>query len=187
MLSINIKELWMLPWHLLYHSTFSDPFGFYFKIKDSELNWYLECRLRLVNLSRLMSLVTFSSDWPWRLYRWLRTTDTMTFSNPGGAVPPTICGYNTGQHMWVPASDSCNQINIDIDTGSTSSTTRRWQIKVTQYKCGHIWCDFRCKALSLFRMYLIFSCEEAAREGLTEVSGSQRIVHIEMHLDVLSM
>ena len=44
------------------------------------------------------------------------TTDTLTVSNPGGAVPPTICGYNTGQHMWVPASDSCNQINIDIDT-----------------------------------------------------------------------
>ena len=61
----------------------------------------------------------------------------MTVSNPGGAVPPTICGYNTGQHMWVPASDSCNQINIDIDTGSTS-TTRKWQIKVTQYECGNM-------------------------------------------------
>jgi len=65
------------------------------------------------------------------------TTDTLTVSNPGGAVPPTICGYNTGQHMWVPASDSCNQINIDIDTGSTS-TTRKWQIKVTQYECGNM-------------------------------------------------
>merc|ERR1711936_264962 len=64
-------------------------------------------------------------------------TDTLTVSNPGGAVPPTICGYNTGQHMWVPASDSCNQINIDIDPGSTS-TTRKWQIKVTQYECGNL-------------------------------------------------
>ena len=58
-------------------------------------------------------------------------TDTLTVSNPGGPVPPTICGYNTGQHMWVPASDSCNQINIDIDTGSTT-TTRKWQIKVNR-------------------------------------------------------
>jgi len=65
------------------------------------------------------------------------TTDTLTVSNPGGAVPPTICGYNTGQHMWVPASDSCNQIHIDIDTGSTT-TTRKWQIKVTQYECGNM-------------------------------------------------
>ena len=63
--------------------------------------------------------------------------DTMTISNPGGPQPPTVCGYNTGQHMYVPASDDCNQINIDIDTGSTS-TTRKWQIKVTQYECGNM-------------------------------------------------
>ena len=49
-------------------------------------------------------------------------------------APPVICGYNTGQHMWIPASDQCHQINIDIDTGSTG-TTREWQIKVTQYDC----------------------------------------------------
>ena len=35
--------------------------------------------------------------------------------------------------MYVPASDGCNMINIDIDTGS--SVTRTWQIKVTQYEC----------------------------------------------------
>ena len=64
-------------------------------------------------------------------------TDSLTVSNPGGPIPPKICGYNTGQHMFVPASDSCNQINIDIDTGSTS-TTRKWQIKVTQYECGNM-------------------------------------------------
>merc|ERR1711862_235887 len=64
-------------------------------------------------------------------------TDSLTISNPGGPKPPTICGYNTGQHMYVPASDGCNQVNIDIDTGSTS-TTRKWQIKVTQYECGNM-------------------------------------------------
>merc|ERR1719211_841836 len=63
--------------------------------------------------------------------------DSLTVSNPGGAVPPTICGYNTGQHMYVPASPQCNQINIDIDT-LTTTTTRKWQIKVTQYECGNM-------------------------------------------------
>ena len=64
-------------------------------------------------------------------------TDTLTVTNPGGTVPPVICGVNTGQHMWVPASDSCNQINIDVDTGS-SGITRTWQIKVTQYECNDL-------------------------------------------------
>merc|ERR1719493_332832 len=63
--------------------------------------------------------------------------DSLTVTNPGGASPPVICGYNTGQHMWVPASDMCNTINIDIDTGTTS-TTRKWQIKVSQYECGNM-------------------------------------------------
>merc|ERR1711993_177278 len=63
--------------------------------------------------------------------------DSLTVSNPGGVTPPTICGYNTGQHMFVPASPQCNQINIDIDTGTTT-TTRKWQIKVTQYECGNM-------------------------------------------------
>merc|ERR1711997_841975 len=65
------------------------------------------------------------------------TVDSLTVSNPGGSTPPTICGYNTGQHMFVPASVACNQINIDIDTGTTS-TTRKWQTKVTQYECGNL-------------------------------------------------
>merc|ERR1739844_216835 len=65
------------------------------------------------------------------------TVDSLTVSNPGGSTPPTICGYNTGQHMFVPASTQCNQINIDIDT-LTTTTTRKWQIKVTQYECGNM-------------------------------------------------
>ena len=31
----------------------------------------------------------------------------------------------------------CNEMKIDIDTGSTT-TTRKWQIKVTQYECGNL-------------------------------------------------
>jgi hypothetical protein len=63
--------------------------------------------------------------------------DTLTVSNPGGSSPPIICGYNTGQHIFVPASDACNTINIDIDAGTTT-TTRQWQIKTTQYECGNM-------------------------------------------------
>ena len=55
---------------------------------------------------------------------------------PGYTLPPVICGYNTGQHMYVPASDSCVTITLDLDTGT--STTRNWQIKVTQYECGNL-------------------------------------------------
>ena len=64
-------------------------------------------------------------------------TDTLTISNPGGTVPPIICGINTGQHMWVPASDECNMLNFDIDTG-LAGTTRSWQIKVTQFECNDL-------------------------------------------------
>jgi len=62
--------------------------------------------------------------------------DTLSITNPGGSSPPVICGTNTGQHMFVPASDSCNVMDINIDTG-TSTTTRQWQMKFTQYECGN--------------------------------------------------
>ena len=58
------------------------------------------------------------------------SVDSLTVGVPGGTSPPVICGYNTGQHMFVSASDLCNTVNIDIDTGTTT-TTRKWQIKVT--------------------------------------------------------
>jgi len=62
--------------------------------------------------------------------------DTLTITNPGGPTPPVICGYNSGQHIFVPASPTCNTLNIDIDTGTTT-TTRKWQIKTTQYTCDN--------------------------------------------------
>ena len=58
-------------------------------------------------------------------------------SIPGFGPPPIICGYNTGQHMWVPASDSCVTITLDIDTAS-SAISRTWNIRVTQYDCGNL-------------------------------------------------
>ena len=61
----------------------------------------------------------------------------MIVSIPGFGPPPIICGYNTGQHMWVPASDSCVTVTLDIDT-ATTTTTRKWDIRVTQYECGNL-------------------------------------------------
>ena len=39
--------------------------------------------------------------------------------------------------MWVPASDSCVTVTLNIDTASTT-TTRSWNMRVTQYECGNL-------------------------------------------------
>ena len=46
---------------------------------------------------------------------------------PGGKATPKICGINSGQHMYVPASDQCNDLNAII---GTASATRSLSIKV---------------------------------------------------------
>ena len=74
--------------------------------------------------------------------------DSLTVALPGGQSPPVICGYNTGQHMFVPASDQCNSINIDIDTGTTT-TIRKWQIKVKSRNLSKIVLLGKSKSLSL--------------------------------------
>ena len=50
----------------------------------------------------------------------------------GYAAPPIVCGYNTGQHMYVGASDLCNRIVIDMD--QDLQYTRLWDIKVEAVK-----------------------------------------------------
>lgn len=58
--------------------------------------------------------------------------ESFTVSSPGVAAPPVICGFNTGQHMFLDASDNCNELVFNTRQGSTAN----WDIKVTQYKCG---------------------------------------------------
>ena len=60
-------------------------------------------------------------------------TDTMTISSPGKTGSPIICGYNTDQHMILDVGLGCQQVNFNI--GATTST-RVWDIYVTQYTCG---------------------------------------------------
>lgn len=57
-------------------------------------------------------------------------TDSFTVSSPGSVGSPEICGVNTGDHMYIDASDSCNSLTFQI---GTVTFTRQWNIKVTQY------------------------------------------------------
>lgn len=61
-------------------------------------------------------------------------TDSFTVTTPGGKAPPVICGTNSGQHMYIPASDQCNVLNANIGSSSTASTSA-FTIKVTQVEC----------------------------------------------------
>eukprot|EP00095_Tigriopus_kingsejongensis_P007417 snap_masked-scaffold905_size83035-processed-gene-0.11 protein:Tk07417 transcript:snap_masked-scaffold905_size83035-processed-gene-0.11-mRNA-1 annotation:"hypothetical protein DAPPUDRAFT_311633" len=64
-------------------------------------------------------------------------TDSFTISNPSGAAPPTICGINTGEHMYVDAFRACSDLNFVLGNQGVGSSiaNRVWNIKVTQYSC----------------------------------------------------
>jgi len=57
-------------------------------------------------------------------------TDSFSVSAPGSVGSPEICGVNTGDHMYIDASASCNSLIFQI---GTVVFTRQWNIKVTQY------------------------------------------------------
>ncbi|XP_059087673.1 uncharacterized protein LOC131884050 [Tigriopus californicus] len=61
------------------------------------------------------------------------TTDQFSVTAPGGVGSPVICGFNSGQHIIVDASDQCHKAAFTL---SGSAATRSWDIKVTQYKCS---------------------------------------------------
>jgi hypothetical protein len=61
-------------------------------------------------------------------------TDQFSITSPGSAGTPVICGTNGGYHMIIDASDACHTLNFNI--GGVTTTTRKWDIKVTQYACG---------------------------------------------------
>merc|ERR1719162_291060 len=65
-------------------------------------------------------------------------TDTFSVSSPGGTSPPSICGTNTGEHMYVDSSDQCNELSMLLGTTAVGTTlaTRSWTIRVTQLECG---------------------------------------------------
>merc|ERR1711976_382332 len=59
-------------------------------------------------------------------------TDQFSLSAPNRGTP-TICGTNTGYHMIVDADEACHKALFTTGGGTTS---RQWDIWVTQYNCG---------------------------------------------------
>jgi len=62
-------------------------------------------------------------------------TDVFGVTAPGFGSVPVICGTNTGYHMYVPASDACNEISATYGSASTASTSSL-AIKVSQIECN---------------------------------------------------
>lgn len=61
-------------------------------------------------------------------------TDTFKITGGSGDGSPIICGTNTGQHMIMDSDgESCHEVNIVI--GSSTTTTRSWDIHVTHHDC----------------------------------------------------
>ena len=70
-----------------------------------------------------LDFVTFNIDGPSLTTDTLTSqdcnTDSMSFTTPSSNAPPTICGYNTGQHLYMDASaglDS-NPVMVITTTG----------------------------------------------------------------------
>merc|ERR1739844_116368 len=64
--------------------------------------------------------------------------DTFIISGSITPAPPTICGENTGQHVYVDLGTSSSDtatLAFAFNTGSTTAT-RAWEIKVAQIPCG---------------------------------------------------
>lgn len=59
--------------------------------------------------------------------------DTFSVTSVGNGGSPIICGYNTGQHLYVDASDGCSRADFTFNEDTISRT---YDIKVTQYDCG---------------------------------------------------
>ncbi|XP_059097782.1 uncharacterized protein LOC131892064 [Tigriopus californicus] len=66
-------------------------------------------------------------------------TDTFSVLSPSGQSPPTICGINTGEHMYVDSSVNCNDLVFQLGNMAqgTGIGQRQWSIKITQYSCDY--------------------------------------------------
>merc|ERR1711971_1387592 len=63
--------------------------------------------------------------------------DQFSISGGTGRGTPTICGTNTGYHMIVDADRTGNTCHTALfNIGGTTSTSRSWNVLITQYACG---------------------------------------------------
>ena len=69
-----------------------------------------------------LDFVTFNIDGPSvttdSQTSWDCNTDSMAFTTPSSNAPPTICGYNTGQHLYMDAS-----VGLDSSPAMVITTT----------------------------------------------------------------
>lgn len=52
----------------------------------------------------------------------------------GASTIPTICGENSGLHIYVDFNGNAN-IRIVISTSSDASVARSWKLKIAQIAC----------------------------------------------------
>merc|ERR1719266_2635019 len=61
----------------------------------------------------------------------------MTVTTNTGQVIPTICGANNGEHIYIDiGAANSDTATVAFTIGTTSSTSRKWDIKVAQIPCG---------------------------------------------------
>eukprot|EP00095_Tigriopus_kingsejongensis_P012199 maker-scaffold1149_size94623-snap-gene-0.17 protein:Tk12199 transcript:maker-scaffold1149_size94623-snap-gene-0.17-mRNA-1 annotation:"hypothetical protein EAG_02482" len=62
--------------------------------------------------------------------------DTFTVKTNTGTTVPTICGQNTGQHIYVDMGrEPADSVELNFNFDGTAAT-RVWEIKVTQFACN---------------------------------------------------
>ena len=77
---------------------------------DKEICFF---RLDFVNFNIAGPSVTTDAQTSWDC-----NTDSVTFTTPSSNPPPTICGYNNGQHMYMDAS-----VGLDSNPAMVITTT----------------------------------------------------------------
>jgi len=63
-------------------------------------------------------------------------TDSFSVT-PSQDWSPTICGTNTGEHMYIESDEDCTSLDFQFSDNAIDTTlaTRSWSIKVTQIAC----------------------------------------------------
>lgn len=62
--------------------------------------------------------------------------DTFKVTTNTGVAIPSICGKNTGQHMYIDLGAlSTDTATLAFTFGTTTSTVRTWEIKISQIPC----------------------------------------------------
>ena len=63
-------------------------------------------------------------------------TDTFSIGNQD--TVPTICGTNSGEHVYYDAADDCNNLNFQFGStllGQDAKASRQFDIKISQISC----------------------------------------------------